>query len=241
MLDLSNVTKNYTGKTVVVSALNNVNLKIAAGEFVAIMGPSGCGKTTMLNILGLLDRPTSGNYLLAGVDTGQLGADTLAKERNNTIGFIFQSFELLGQMTALENVCLPLEYSAVPKRERREKALKALSLAGIKHLADKIPSTLSGGEQQRVAIARAIVNEPSVILADEPTGNLDRQTGRNIMGLLKQLSKEINTTIVLVTHDPLVASYAERIVQMVDGAVISDAPVRKKLLTSGFSDTEEDE
>ncbi len=203
-------------------ALRGVSVEIAGGAFVAIVGPSGSGKSTFMNILGCLDRPTRGSYRLWGRDVAQLSPDELAEIRNREIGFVFQSFNLIPRMSALENVELPLFYSDVPAGTQRERALGALAAVGLGARAGHPPSQLSGGEQQRVAIARALVNEPRVLVADEPTGNLDARNGREIMAMLCALHRERGLTIVLVTHDRDIAAFAERTLSFLDGRIVRD-------------------
>jgi len=212
-----------------VHALRGVTLDIARGEFVAIMGASGSGKSTLLNLLGCLDRPTSGSYLLDGVDVSRLGPDALADIRNEKIGFVFQSFNLLPRTTARENVELPLVYGTAPPAEHRARAMAALAAVGLADAADRMPTQLSGGQQQRVAIARAIVNRPRLILADEPTGNLDTATSLDIMRLLGDLNRRHGITLVIVTHEPDIATLTDRIVVMRDGRVVADGPPRAVL------------
>lgn len=203
-------------------ALRGVSLRIDAGEFVAVTGPSGSGKSTLLNILGCLDRPTRGEYRLAGNEVSRLGADARAELRNRFIGFVFQDFNLLPRATALENVELPLFYGPLPYREQRPRARAMLAALGLADRERYLPSQLSGGQQQRVAIARALVTEPRLLLADEPTGNLDSVSSEELMRLLVRLNRERRVTIVLVTHEPEVAAYTRRVVQLRDGQVVRD-------------------
>jgi putative ABC transport system ATP-binding protein len=205
-----------------VFALNDVSLTVTKGEFIAVMGPSGSGKSTAMNILGCLDTPTSGQYLLFGSEVSGMDRDQRALLRRHFLGFIFQGFNLLARTTALENVELPLIYQGVEVEERRERAMTALAKVGLEGRASHRPSELSGGQQQRVAIARAIVTRPGLILADEPTGNLDSARGREIMELLTQLNREEGLSVLMVTHEPDMADYASRIVTFVDGRIQSD-------------------
>jgi putative ABC transport system ATP-binding protein len=221
IIRIQKLSKNYYLGRTVVPALRNVNLEVARGEFVAIMGPSGSGKSTLMNLLGCLDRPTAGSYMLDGTPVNQMSINELADVRNQKIGFVFQSFNLLTRMTALDNVQLPLVYAGLPAEQRRRQALQALALVGLLPRADHRPTELSGGQQQRVAIARALVTRPALILADEPTGNLDSHTSIEIMAILQQLNAR-NITVVLVTHEPDVASYCQRKVLFRDGRVIQD-------------------
>jgi putative ABC transport system ATP-binding protein len=221
MIVLKGLVKNYQVGTQVVNALRGIDLEINKGEYVAIMGPSGSGKSTLMNILGALDTPTSGHYFLNGTDVSQMVDDELAVIRNREIGFIFQTFNLLPRYDALENVTLPLIYRGVPKHERKEKALEVLTNVG---LADRIthkPNELSGGQRQRVAVARALVNNPSIILADEPTGNLDSKTSVDIMNLIGEIHRQGNT-IIVVTHEEDIARRAQRIIRLLDGHIESD-------------------
>jgi ABC-type lipoprotein export system ATPase subunit len=205
-----------------VAALRGVSFRIAAGELVAIMGASGSGKSTLLNLLGCLDRPTAGAYLLDGIDAGRLGADARAELRNAKIGFVFQSFNLLPRTSAVENVELPLVYGRLPTAEHRTRAEAALRAVGIAELVNRLPTQLSGGQQQRVAIARALVSRPRLVLADEPTGNLDSETSGEILRLLRSLNASERLTIVVVTHDPDVARRTDRVLLMRDGRLVAD-------------------
>ena len=213
--------KTYRLGEMEVHALRGVSLKIEAGEFVAIMGASGSGKSTLMNILGCLDVPTGGTYSLEGTDVSTLGENRLAEIRNSKIGFVFQNFNLITRTTAMENVQLPLFYKGIPSREQRAMALQALERVGLADRQRHHPAQLSGGQQQRVAIARALVTNPSIILADEPTGNLDSQASREIMDTLTQLNRE-GITIILVTHEADIAGYARRTIMMKDGVILSD-------------------
>jgi len=220
LVKLFGIWKIYNGG-VEVQALRGVDLRIFPGEYVAIMGPSGSGKSTLMHILGLLDSPTQGSYLLAGEEVSKLPPSRLAVLRNRFIGFVFQAFNLLPRASLLRNVELPLLYAGVPARERRERAMAILARVGLADRARHLPSQLSGGQRQRAAIARALVTEPSMLLADEPTGNLDQTTGAEIMALFDELSSQ-GQTVVLVTHDPQVAAHARRLVRLVDGRIAED-------------------
>ena len=221
LIELKNITKSYPLGETQLQILKGITLHIGLGEFVAIMGPSGSGKSTLMNILGCLDKPTSGSYLLDGKRVDGLTSDELAQIRNQKIGFVFQGFNLLSRTTALENVELPMVYSGVGAAERRERAQKALEKVGLRERMDHQPNQLSGGQQQRVAIARAIVNEAPIIFADEPTGNLDTKMSIEIMNLFTELNKG-GRTIILVTHEEDIARYAKRIIKIVDGEIHSD-------------------
>ncbi|XXF79636.1 ABC transporter ATP-binding protein [Myxococcaceae bacterium GXIMD 01537] len=221
LIELRSVRKVYRSGDVEVHALRGVDFSVGTGDFVAIMGSSGSGKSTLMNILGCLDRPSAGEYWLDGREVARLDRDSLARVRNRTLGFVFQSFNLLARTSALENVELPLVYAGVPARERRSRAREALERVGLGARLDHHPRQLSGGQQQRVAIARALVSRPRVILADEPTGNLDSRTTVEVMALFQELRAE-GLTLVLVTHEPDVAEYTERVVVVRDGSIVSD-------------------
>lgn len=219
VIEAENLTKVYKMGEVEVHALRGLSLRISRGEVAAIMGPSGSGKSTLMNMIGCLDQPTSGEYILDGERVSNLKDDQLATIRNRKVGFVFQSFNLLPRATALSNVELPLRYSSISGRERRERAREALSAVGLADRMDHRPSELSGGQQQRVAMARALINNPSIVMADEPTGNLDTKSGDEIMQLLLKLNQELDTTLIIVTHDPEVAEFTDRIVTIRDGVV----------------------
>ena len=222
LIQVRDLVKVYSLGEVDVPALRGVSLSIDQGEFVAIMGASGSGKSTFMNILGFLDQPTSGQYLLEGVHGENLSRDELAEIRNRKIGFVFQGFNLLARTAALENVELPLIYAGASASKRKEMAEKALSAVGLKGREHHHPSQLSGGEQQRVAIARALVNQPSILLADEPTGNLDSSTSEEVMGIFQRLNQDMGITIIMITHEPDIASFARRMILFKDGRVVDD-------------------
>ena len=239
LIELDGVSKVFYTEEVETHALNKIHLKIEPGEFVAIAGPSGCGKTTLLSILGLLDSPTHGEYRLVGQPVQDLSASQRAHIRNREIGFIFQAFNLIGDLTVYENVELPLTYRNMPAPERKKRVLEALERVGMAHRTQHYPAQLSGGQQQRVAVARAIAGSPSVLLADEPTGNLDSTNGEAVMDLLKELHRG-GATLVMVTHDPRYEEYAERSIHLFDGQVVEDisgprkAEVAQELEEHGF-------
>lgn len=216
LLELKGIYKNYIQGTMDVPVLKDINLSIEEGEYVAIMGPSGSGKSTLMNIIGCLDKPTQGQYFLDGEEIANYNDKELSFVRNKSIGFVFQTFNLLPRMTALDNVALPLQYAKVPKRERKEKCLHALELVGLSDRVDFKPTQLSGGQKQRVAIARAMVNSPKILLADEPTGALDSKSGVQVMELFKELHNQ-GVTIIMITHSEEIANYADRVIKIIDG------------------------
>jgi ABC-type lipoprotein export system ATPase subunit len=224
IIALENTAKIYQAGTLQVRAMHDVSLTIEAGEFVAIVGASGSGKTTLLNVLGCLDRPSSGVYRFDGQDVSQLDRNELAHLRNRKLGFVFQSFNLLPRHSAVENVELPLLYAGVLPGERRRRAIEMLKIMGLSEHIRKMPGELSAGQQQRVAIARSLVNQPQVVLADEPTGNLDSRTGEEILREFQRLNRERKQTIILVTHDPTIDRWGPRVVTVRDGSIASDAP-----------------
>ena len=221
MITLKNIKKVFKTDEVETWALQNVDLEVSKGEFVAVMGPSGCGKSTLLNILGLLDTPTQGTYLLNGKDVSQMNEDERTDLRKGQLGFVFQSFNLIDELNVTENVELPLLYMGTSKKERRQQVKDVIERVAMAHRAQHFPAQLSGGQQQRVAIARAVISHPQIILADEPTGNLDSKHGMEVMDLLKQLHEE-GTTIIMVTHSQRDANYADRIVNLFDGEIVSE-------------------
>jgi len=236
MIKLENITKIYKNSDVETVALKNINLEIKEGEFVAIMGPSGSGKSTLMHILGCLDRPTSGKYFLEGKDVSTLNDDELAEIRKRKIGFVFQAYNLLPRLKVIEQIELPLVYAGVKSEERKEKAIQALKAAAFPDdFWYHYPNQLSGGMQQRVAIARALVNDPLLILADEPTGNLDTKTGEIVLDTFQRLNFEFKKTIVLVTHEEYVAKHAERIVLIRDGEIIDDFKVKDRIIINSHS------
>lgn len=227
VIKIVDLTKNYTTEAGEVCVLKGVDITIDSGDFVAIMGPSGSGKSTFMNILGCLDKSTSGKYFLNGNDTGIMGKDELASLRNSVIGFVFQGFNLLPRMNLIDNVALPLVYAGMDAKQRKERAKAVLKSVGLEAFGNYLPSHISGGQQQRVAIARALVNTPKLILADEPTGNLDTKTSEEIMQLFCELNEKENITIVLVTHEPDIAQYAKRLVNFVDGRIQHDGATKR--------------
>jgi len=225
MIKIENLRKVFRTEEVETTALNNVSMEVNEGEFIAIMGPSGCGKSTLLNILGLLDNPTSGNYFIGDQEVGHLKEKERTQARKGKIGFVFQSFNLIEEMSVFENVELPLVYMGISKSDRRTRVEDALKRMNISHRAQHFPNQLSGGQQQRVAIARAVVANPKLILADEPTGNLDSKNGNDVMDLLSELNKE-GTTIIMVTHSQHDAAYSHRIINLFDGEIVTEVQSR---------------
>ena len=232
VIRIERVTKIYKTGDITVHALRSLSLHVRHGELVAIMGPSGSGKSTLMNIIGCLDRPTKGQYFLEGMDVSTMGRAALADTRNKRVGFVFQSFNLVPRTSAVENVELPLLYAGVAASERLRRAKAALAEVGLSDREKNMPSQLSGGQQQRVALARALVNNPSIILADEPTGALDTRTSVEVMDIFQRLNRDRKLTVIVVTHEPDVARYAERIVHVRDGKISSDEPVVERSIAS---------
>lgn len=221
MITLTNVNRIFRTQDIETTALNNINLSVDHGEFVAIMGPSGCGKSTLLSILGMLDSPSSGSFTFVGKDISNYSENRLAELRKTSVGFVFQSFNLIDELTVFENVELPLQYQKIAKKERKQRVEAILKRVGIDHRSEHLPQQLSGGQQQRVAVARALVINPQLILADEPTGNLDSKNGDEVMAMLRELNQE-GTTVIMVTHDEKEGAYANRLVRLLDGQVMLD-------------------
>jgi len=221
MITLKNLSRIFRTQDIETTALSNINLTVEEGEFVAIMGPSGCGKSTLLSILGMLDSPTDGSFEFSGTDISAYSETKLAELRKSSIGFVFQSFNLIDELTVFENVELPLQYQKISKAERKQRVEAILKRVGIDHRGEHLPQQLSGGQQQRVAVARALIINPKLILADEPTGNLDSKNGDEVMAMLRELNKE-GTTVIMVTHDEKEGNYADRLVRLLDGQVMLD-------------------
>ena len=237
VIRIEQVSKVYQTGDIQVNALRSLSLTIRRGEFVAIMGPSGSGKSTLMNIIGCLDRPTRGKYFLEGVDVSTMGKAQLADIRNKHVGFVFQSFNLVTRTSALENVELPMLYAGVSGAERHRRAREALATVGLSDRERNMPSQLSGGQQQRVALARALVNNPSIILADEPTGALDTRTSVEMMEIFQRLNRERKLTVIIVTHEQDISQYAERVIHVRDGKIASDDPVSNRLVASAVLET----
>jgi len=238
VIQIEELSKVYNMGVVEVHALRTVSMEVYRGEMLAIMGPSGSGKSTLMNILGCLDQPTAGKYYLDGEDVSKMSDDELAAVRNRRVGFVFQNFNLLPRTTALENVLLPLIYAGVGPKERRDRACEVLESVGLGDRLTHTPNELSGGQQQRVAIARALVNRPSIILADEPTGNLDSRSGDEVMGILQKLNREQGMTVILVTHDERLSYYTQRILQLFDGEFVAETLPEPESVSAGYMSTE---
>lgn len=228
VIEVKDLEKQYENGEIITKVLHGVNFRVNKGEFLAIMGPSGSGKSTLMHILGFLDKASSGTFLFEGRDVSSLSDDELAYMRGEKIGFVFQAFNLLPKASVLENVKLPLLYSDIPSGKRDELAQKAIDAVGLKHRTNNLSNQLSGGERQRVAIARALIREPSVIFADEPTGNLDSKSGTQVMEILQALNSERCVTIILVTHETYTAEHAERVLRILDGRITSDQPIKNR-------------
>lgn len=235
LIETQNLDKEYVNEEVTTPVLRGINFKVEKGEFVAIMGPSGSGKSTLMHILGFLDKPTGGKYIFNGRDVSTLSDDALADMRNKEAGFVFQAFNLLPRTTVLDNVILPMVYSNTPVLEQRKKAKEALISVGLEHRLQYMTNQLSGGEKQRVAIARALVNNPAIIFADEPTGNLDSKSGLQIMKILQSLN-QLGHTIILVTHERYTAEHAHRILRLKDGELVGDEKVVKRVMADGMDE-----
>lgn len=236
LVEMRGITKRYGHGPTAVQALAEIDLDIRSGEMVALVGPSGSGKSTLMHVLGLLDRPSAGTYRLAGRDVSRLNSAGAAQLRGTNVAFVFQGIHLLPSLTALRNIELPMAYGRVPKDQRRPRAREALERVGLAHLAQRYPSAMSGGQAQRVAVARAVAAGPQLLLADEPTGALDRRSGRTVLALFQELHRKLGLTVVVVTHDPLVAQHAQRIVEMEDGRIVRDTPVSDRLLAAEAED-----
>ncbi len=232
LIEVQNLSKEYVNEEVKTPVLHDVSFKIEKGEFVAIMGPSGSGKSTLMHILGFLDKPSFGKFIFNGRDVSTLSDDELAEMRSKEVGFVFQAFNLLPRTTILDNVALPLVYAGLPEKEQRQKAKEALISVGLEHRLEYMSNQLSGGEKQRVAIARALVNDPAVIFADEPTGNLDSKSGLQVMRILQSLNQH-GHTIILVTHERYTAEHTQRILRLKDGEVVGDEKVNKQIIADG--------
>ncbi len=243
LIKMQGISRDYFCGDNVIRALADINCAITKGEFIGIMGPSASGKSTLLNIIGCLDSPTAGQYCLAGKDIKGLSQMEKASIRNNVFGFVFQSINLLPMLDIAANVALPLKYSSVPKHERKALVSEALKTVGLANLSERYPDQLSGGQQQKVAIARALVNQPDVILADEPTGNLDSASGQSVMEELRKLRDEFGRTVIVVTHDPRVAGYADRLIRLKDGTIVEDMPIQQigAMLKNPFAGLDEGE